>query len=151
MYNKDNPEVAAQMLIRKPVSEVFEAFINPEVTTCFWFTKSSGRMEPGKTITWEWEMYQVKDEIEVLEVLPAELIRMTWGQPKTTVDYLFESITPETTYVIIKNYGLNLEGEALVSAVRDLTGGFTTVLDGLKAWLEHGIALNLVGDKFLSK
>lgn len=151
MYHKDNPEVAAQMLIRKPVAEVFEAFVNPEMTTRFWFTKSSGRMEPGKTILWEWEMYQVKDEIEVLEVIPGTLIRMTWGQPKTTVDYVFEAITPETTYVTIKNYGLNLEGEALVAAVRDLTGGFTTVLDGLKAYLEHGITLNLVGDKFLKK
>lgn len=151
MYSKDNPEVAAQMLIRKPVAEVFEAFIDPEVTTRFWFTKSSGRLEPGKTITWEWEMYQVKDEIEVLEIIPGELIRMTWGQPGTTVDYRFERVSSETTYVTITNYGLHLEGEALVAAVRDLTGGFTTVLDGLKAWLEHGIALNLVGDKFLSK
>ncbi len=151
MYHKDNPEVAAQMLIRKPVADVFEAFVNPEITTRFWFTRSSGRMEPGKTILWEWEMYQVRDEIEVLEVIPGTLIRMTWGQPKTTVDYVFETITPETTYVTIKNYGLNLEGEALVAEVRDLTGGFTTVLDGLKAYLEHGIELNLVGDKFLNK
>ena len=151
MYNKDNPEVAAQMLIRKPVTEVFEAFVNPEITTHFWFTKSSGRLQPGKTILWEWEMYQVKDEIEVLEMIPGSLIRMTWGQPKTTVDYLFEPITAESTYVTINNYGLKLEGEALVAAVRDLTGGFTTVLDGLKAYLEQGIALNLVGDKFLKK
>lgn len=151
MYHKDNPEVAAQMLIRKPVAAVFEAFVNPAITTRFWFTKSSGRLEAGKTIIWEWEMYQVKDEIEVLELIPDALIRMHWGQPKTTVDYLFEPITPETTYVTIKNYGLNLEGDALVAAVRDLTGGFTTVLDGLKAYLEHGLMLNLVGDKFLSK
>lgn len=151
MYNKDNPEVAAQMLIRKPAAEVFEAFVNPEITTRFWFTKSSGRLETGKTIVWEWEMYQVKEEIEVLELIPGALIRMTWGQSKTTIDYLFEPITPETTYVTIKNYGLNLEGAALVAAVRDLKGGFTTVLDGLKAYLEHGLMLDLVGDKFLNK
>ncbi|OJV50620.1 MAG: polyketide cyclase [Bacteroidetes bacterium 43-16] len=149
MYNKDNPEVAAQMLIRKPVAEVFEAFINPDITTRFWFTKSSGRLEAGKTATWEWEMYQVKDTVDVLEIIPGELIRMTWSQPKTTVDYIFKAITPETTCVIINNYGLGLEGDALVAAVRDLTGGFTTVLDGLKAYLEYGIQLNLVGDKFL--
>lgn len=29
----------AQMLIRKSVSEVFQAFIDPEVTRHFWFTK----------------------------------------------------------------------------------------------------------------
>jgi len=47
----------AEMLIRKPVPEVFEAFINPAITTWFWFTKSSGRLEPGKPIQWDWEMF----------------------------------------------------------------------------------------------
>jgi uncharacterized protein YndB with AHSA1/START domain len=51
------PIAKAEMLIRKPVAEVFEAFINPEITTKFWFTKSSGRLEAGKQITWTWEMY----------------------------------------------------------------------------------------------
>jgi len=27
-------------------------------------------------------------------------------------------------------------------------GGFTTVLDGAKAWLEHNIHLNLITDKY---
>ena len=39
------PVAKAEMLIRKPVVEVFEAFVNPAVTTRFWFTKSSGRVE----------------------------------------------------------------------------------------------------------
>jgi uncharacterized protein YndB with AHSA1/START domain len=30
----------AGMLIRKPVEQVFEAFINPEITTSFWFLKA---------------------------------------------------------------------------------------------------------------
>ena len=34
-----NPVVKEEMLIRKPVHEVFEAFINPDITTKFWFTK----------------------------------------------------------------------------------------------------------------
>jgi len=33
--------VEAQMLIRRPVPEVFEAFINPHITTRFWFTKKT--------------------------------------------------------------------------------------------------------------
>ena len=41
------PVVRAQMLIRTPVAEVFEAFVDPNVTTKFWFTKSSGRLELG--------------------------------------------------------------------------------------------------------
>ena len=38
----------AEMLIRKPVAEVFEAFVNPDITSKFWFTKGSGRLEAGK-------------------------------------------------------------------------------------------------------
>jgi len=42
------PVAKAVMLIRKPVAEVFEAFVDPEITRRFWFTKSTGRLETGK-------------------------------------------------------------------------------------------------------
>jgi len=48
MQNTTPVVVEVQMLIRKPVAEVFEAFINPEITTKFWFTKSSGRLAQGE-------------------------------------------------------------------------------------------------------
>ena len=50
------PTVETQMLIRNPISIVFQSFIDPAITTKFWFTKSSGQLEVGKTVTWEWEM-----------------------------------------------------------------------------------------------
>ena len=65
---KQVPITKTGMLIRKPVADVFEAFINPDVTTKFWFTKSSGRLEPGKQVTWTWEMYGVSAQIHVREV-----------------------------------------------------------------------------------
>ncbi len=37
------PVVKAEMLIRRPVAVVFEAFIDPTITSKFWFTKGSGR------------------------------------------------------------------------------------------------------------
>jgi hypothetical protein len=43
------------MLIRKPVADVFEAIVTPEITTNFWFTKASGRLEIGKSVQWERE------------------------------------------------------------------------------------------------
>ena len=136
------------MLIRKPVSVVFQAFVDPEITTNFWFTKSSGKLEVGKLVTWEWEMYGASAEILVKDIVPNKKITMEWGNPATTVEYEFTSVTADSTYVEIKNYGFNLEGEELIKAIKDNTGGFTTVLDGLKAYLEHNIRLNLVADKF---
>ncbi|MGE8434147.1 SRPBCC family protein [Chryseobacterium joostei] len=142
--------VEAQMLIRKPIEDVFEAFINPEITTNFWFTKSTRKLEEGKTVTWEWEMYGVKSEVKVHQIIPNELIRTEWGSPSTNVDYEFKTME-KGTLVVIKSYGFSQTGEDLLRQVNDNTGGFTTVLDGCKAYLEHGIKLNLIEDKFPKK
>lgn len=143
-----NATVETQMMIRRPVAEVFKAFTDPAITTKFWFTKSSGPLEAGKTVTWEWEMYGVATEVQVQEIVPDQLIATTWGEPSTRVDYIFTALNPEQTYVVIKNYGFEQDGAELLRAVIDSTGGFTTVLDGMKAYLEHGIQLNLIADKF---
>lgn len=143
------PTVECQMMIRKPVATVFGAFIDPAVTTKFWFTESTGKLEAGKTVTWKWEMYNVSSEVRVKEILPDRKISIEWDNtPVTTVDFEFRPLTDDTTYVVIKNYGFDQTGDDLIQAIRDNTGGFTTVLDGLKAWLEFGIELNLVRDKF---
>ncbi|WP_300660123.1 SRPBCC family protein [Fluviicola sp.] len=148
MKQQKAPAVEVQMKIRKPVSEVFQAFIDPEITTKFWFTKSSGNLEVGKTVTWEWEMYGVSAQVLTKEIIPNQRILTEWGNPATTVDYQFQSLSDGSTYLVIRNDGFDLEGEELLAAIQDNTGGFTTVIDGLKAYLEHGIRLNLVGDKF---
>lgn len=142
--------VEAQMLIRKPIEDVFEAFINPEITTQFWFTKSTGILEAGKTVTWEWEMYGVKSDVKVSEIIQNQLIKTEWGNPSTHVDYEFRKME-KGTLVVIKSYGFTQAGEDLLKIVNDNTGGFTTVLDGCKAYLEHGIKLNLIEDKFPQK
>ncbi|MFC4874843.1 SRPBCC family protein [Negadavirga shengliensis] len=148
MEKRKVPTVECQMMIRKPVSEVFQAFIDPTITTKFWFTKSNGKLEVGKTVTWDWEMYNVSGDVKVNEIVPNEKISIEWDEPATTVDFEFAALTDGTTYVVIKNYGFSQTGDDLIAAIKDNTGGFTTVLDGLKAYLEYGIELNLVKDKF---
>ncbi|UQD57724.1 SRPBCC domain-containing protein [Flavobacterium sp. K5-23] len=136
------------MLIRKTVDVVFEAFIDPAITSNFWFTKGSSKLEVGKTLTWEWEMYSVSATVFVKEIIPNKKIVIDWGNPSTSVDFNFNSLSDGTTYVTIKHYGPQLENDALIAAIKDSTAGFTTVLDGLKAYLEHNINLNLIADKF---
>lgn len=143
-------EASAQMTIRKPATEVYQAFINPEITTQFWFTHSTGPLEVGKSVTWTWEMYGVSTISAPVELIPYELIKMNWegGGSTTTVEFHFISISASTTYLSIKHYGFDKEGEELKAAIIDSTRGFIMVLAGCKAWLEHGINLNLVGDKY---
>lgn len=148
MKNNKIQTVEAQMLIRKPVSTVFQAFLDPTITTNFWFTKSSGKLEVGKTVTWEWEMYDIAINVWVRDIIQNKKITVEWGEPATTVDFEFTALTDDKTYVVIKNYGFKETGNDLILVIKDSTGGFTTVLDGLKAYLEHNVRLNLIGDKY---
>lgn len=93
-------------------------------------------------------MYNVSTAVKVRDIIPNKKISFTWDEPETTVDFEFTVLTDDTTYVVIKNYGFSQTGEDLISAIVNNTGGFTTVLDGLKAYMEYGIELNLVRDKF---
>lgn len=142
------PVASTAMLIRKPVAQVFEAFIDPAITANFWFTRGSGRLEPGARVRWDWEMYSASAEVEVKAVVPNERIAIGWsGYGTTTVEWRFTPLAPDATFVEISESGFQGDGDALVRQAIDSTGGFTWVLAGLKAYLEHGIRLNLVGDR----
>ena len=69
----------AEMLIRRPVAEVFEAFINPAITTQFWFTHATGRLDEHKEVVWTWEMYQHSTEVKVMSITTNQRIEILWG------------------------------------------------------------------------
>jgi uncharacterized protein YndB with AHSA1/START domain len=147
---KQVPVAETGMLIRKPVAEVFEAFINPDVTTKFWFTKSSGKLESGKQVQWDWEMYGISIPVNVKSIEPYKRIVIQWpGQNgPTTVEWTFTPREDDTTFVRITNHGFTGDGDQLVQQATDSTQGFTLVLAGLKALLEYNIRLNLVADRY---
>lgn len=144
-------KIETQLLIRKSPKMVYNAFIDPKITTQFWFTKSSGKLEKGKIVNWEWEMYGVKDEVEVLDIIPEHKISIRWGNPKSKVDFLFEEFKKNQTLVKIACFDFEHKKKDLFATMLDYMGGFTTVLDGLKAYLEHKINLNLTNDKYPEK
>jgi uncharacterized protein YndB with AHSA1/START domain len=144
------PVAKAAMLIRRPVHEVFEAFIDPAITTRFWFTKSTGRLEPGKHIQWTWEMYDISIDVEVKEIEVNKRILLEWGNygEMTAAEWIFTPYEDGATYVTITNSGFQGDGDKVVRDALDATGGFTWVLAGLKALLEHKIELNAIADAF---
>jgi uncharacterized protein YndB with AHSA1/START domain len=139
-----------EMLIRKPIDEVFEAFINPEITTKFWFTKSSGKLEEGKETEWTWEMYNHSISVRAKMIELNKKIEIEWGNSDeiSTVEWKFKNLGEVGTFVSIINSGFQGETEKIISQIRDSTEGFTLVLAGLKAYLEHNIELNLILDRF---
>jgi uncharacterized protein YndB with AHSA1/START domain len=144
------PVARAAMLIRKPPADVFEAFIDPAITTRFWFTKSTGRLEPGKHVTWTWEMYDISVEVDVKEIEANKRLLIEWGSygGKTKVEWIFKPYGDDATYLTVTNSGFQGDGDKVVKDALESTGGFTWVLAGLKALLEHDIQLNAIADAF---
>lgn len=155
MNTQTPPRVQVQMLIRRPVHEVFEAMVNPDITSEFWFTKSSGRVEPGKTLEWEWEQFGVKDSVDIREVRASEYISLEWklGELKTLVEMSFTPYSDASTLFKVTESGfwdsIPVEDEKLeekINLMLGQNGGWNLVLSNMKAWLEHRVKLNLISD-----
>lgn len=148
----DEPIVAkAEMLIRKPVTNVFEAFSDPMITSKFWFSRGSAKLEAGKTVRWDWEMYGFSAEAKVKVLERNKRIIVEWsayGAPTDIEWVVFTARADGTTLVSITNSGFSGTPQEIAGLAIGATGGFSFVLAGAKALLEHGVQLNLVPDRF---
>jgi uncharacterized protein YndB with AHSA1/START domain len=144
------PASTTGMLIRRPVAEVFHAFINPDITSKFWFSKGTGKLEVGKQVHWEWEMYGFAIPVTAKTIEPNERIVIEWPGYKnvTTVEWTFKPLDDGSTFVRISESGFAGTGNDLTKRVANSAEGFSLMLAGLKALLEHNINLNLIGDRF---
>lgn len=151
MTDTDNntPAASTGMMIGRPVGEVFEAFVNPNITSRFWFSRGSARLEPGARVIWEWGMYGFSMNVDVLEVEPNRKIVITGpdDEPPLTVEWLFTPRGDDATMVTVTCRGFTGEGENLYRQIADSTEGFALSLAAAKALLEHGIELNVVRDR----
>ena len=75
-------------LIRRPVSEVFSAFTDPEKITKFWLSRSSGALEVGKTVRWDFMVPGSTVETTVTALETDKLISVSWSDG-TTVEWNF--------------------------------------------------------------
>lgn len=132
------------MLIRRPVEEVFNAFVDPAVTTRFWFTRSSGPLVEGATVTWYWDQYGVSGDVKVTALEKNKRIVIEWPTP---VEWTFTPKGSDTTFVSILASGFTGTDDEKVAQALDATEGFNLVICACKALLEHGIELNVVSDK----
>lgn len=99
---------------------------------------------------WEWGMFGVSADVLVKAVEPNKRIVIEWPGQGTTnsVEWRFTVHGPGHTLVSIRETGFDRADSKLVKQVADATGGFSLVLAGTTAYLEHAIVLNLVRDRF---
>jgi uncharacterized protein YndB with AHSA1/START domain len=150
----EEPSVKVGLLLRRPPHDVFEALADPSITTRFWYTKSSGRMTQGAKLKWEWEMYGVSTDVSVEEVEPDRFIRFKWGNYDThnpsTVEFRIIPYHENTAYLRVTETGFTGDADSKVRSATASTGGFTFMMCGLKAALEHDVTLMVTADAFRS-
>lgn len=137
------PIARAHMLIRRPAAVVYDAFVDPAITSRFWFTRGSERLAEGTSVTWHWDMYGVAADLVVRALEPHRRILIEWPRP---VEWVFAPKGEDATFVTVTESGFTGTDDEKVAAAIDSMGGFSLVLAGCKAFLEHGIELNLIAD-----
>nr|BBH87560.1 hypothetical protein KTC_23110 [Thermosporothrix sp. COM3] len=128
------PEAKAAMLIRRPIAEVFEAFVDPAKTAAFWFTRGSGLLVAGREVLWEWEMFQASARVRVKAVEEPRRILLEWGEESTPtqVEWTFTPHGEGATFVCIVESGFSGNGDQVVQYALESVGGFTLVLAASK-------------------
>ncbi len=142
--------------VARPVAEVFEAVADPKQLSSYFTTGgASGRLEQGKTVTWDFHDFPGAFPVEVVEVEPNRRIVLRWeaseGQPaegedivpagyQTTVTMEFEPLEDGRTLVSIREEGWRPTPAGLAGSYGNCEG-WMQMLCALKAWLEHGINL----------
>ena len=91
-------------------------------------------------------MYGVSTQVTVKDVEKDERILIEWDDPATQVEWRFVVRPDGTTFVSITNSGFSGTPDEVAKQAIDSMGGFSLVLAGLKALLEHNVILNLVAD-----
>jgi uncharacterized protein YndB with AHSA1/START domain len=143
------PSMKVGLLIRTPPEQVFTALADPTLTARFWFTSSTGRLLPGARVTWEGEMYGARAVVSVDAIDENRRIAFRWGEggsDDTHVEFTLRPLEGDATYVEVTETGFTGDGDAIVQRVVESTAGFTFVLCAMKAFVERGLELGIIGD-----
>ncbi len=71
-------EIKTAIQILKPVNDVFEAIVDPIKMSKYFISKSSGRMETGKKIMWQFSEFDMEFPIRVGKMIKDEYISYYW-------------------------------------------------------------------------
>jgi uncharacterized protein YndB with AHSA1/START domain len=142
-------ESNAVIQIQKPVKEVFEGIINPEIMTKYFISESNGRLESGKEVIWKFPEFDDYYPIKEIKIENDHSISFVWD-PETVVVITLENYHNHSTIVRVNEKGKALNEKNLKWALEN-SGGWANFLACMKAYLEYGINLRKGAFDFMRK
>lgn len=146
----DKITAKAQMFVRNAPSAVFDAFVDADTMSKFWFTRRDDGLKEGEKVLWY--IGQAEEapaiEVRVKELKKPEKIQIEWGLQSqfTQVLWQIEKTADGNTKLSIEERGFTGSDDEVVEKALDSTGGFNQVIVALKALLEHDATINVVAD-----
>jgi uncharacterized protein YndB with AHSA1/START domain len=135
-------EIQAKLQILKPVSEVFEAIVDPVKMSNYFISKGSARMEEGKKLNWRFPEFDMDVPVEVGKIDKDKYISYSWNHEdkQLLVEMHLSPAKGNATIVTITEKGMNND-ETGIKWLKSNTEGWANFLACLKAYLEYGINL----------
>ncbi len=135
-------QAKAQLIINKPINDVFNAIIDP-TRLCQYFTSTvSAPLTEGASVTWTWKDANAEFIIDVQKIESNKRIVFKWPATGTDsiVDIILEPLDENSTLIRVIETGwkLNMQG---VEYTNQQTGGWMHMFLCLKAYLEYSINL----------
>ena len=142
MNQPETLTIKAALKVLKPVHEVFEAIADPAHMSHYFISQSSGRMEEGKTLQWQFPEFEGQFPVRVQQVEPDRLLSFLWDDTDGTETKVEITLQPMdgATFVSITE-GSKPNNEANIGWLMRNTEGWANFLACLKAYLEYGINL----------
>lgn len=129
------------MPIRSSAASIYQAFVEPRMLSKFWLKRSSGPLQPGVAVEWEFLVPGARETTVGVKLRPGELIIFLWSD-STRVKIELEAVSRNATVVRISAGPFASTARAV-----DAAEGFCIVLCDLKILLETGRSPRLVKDK----
>lgn len=129
----------AAITIHKPMDEVFEAIVNPEIMSQYFISKGSARLEQGTQVMWEFPEFEGSYPVQVKDVIPNQLIILDWD-PQSIVKIELQEDKNKNTTVRVSEEGYQANEKGIKWAIGQ-TEGWSNFLSCMKAWLEYRIHL----------
>jgi len=135
-------EIEVAMQIQKPVHQVFDAIINPDTMSYYFISKSTGMMEEGSELIWNFPEFELDYPVRVGKIIKDKYISFYWlvDEIELLVEMTLTEKENNSTLVTIteKSRDNDLKGLKWLSGN---SFGWANFLTCLKGYLEYRIKL----------
>jgi|SRR6185312_15002309 len=134
---------SVQTKINKPLTEVFDAVINPRKIEGYFCNKADAPLVEGQTVHWTWTAKPVTHSVKVKQIVPNSKIVIEWPSSiggTTVAEMSFSALEDGRTMVSISESGWPDSAEGLKASYKNCEG-WQHMISCMKAYLQHGIDL----------